>query len=353
MSFFANDSKQFFEEVKNALFRTEEEVNTIEVEEVKQLLQKYDVVLKNNNDELDLIMKYENIYDKVSDCLVKKRKDIDDIEKGIELISNSAHSHNFLTTLNKKKENVNQIIDCNNRIVERIRNLETSYYDNKLIELDNMRVEKYDETKYQIEQNKQPTTTHILKEQQQRITQVPKEIKLQEPKRRSYKTVPIIKDSIKQLKIWSNKTESSVIFDSKFDGDGSNNNALHNIVFNRSNLYFITFDNDNNVFGGYVDKRIAGSGMPSYVIDEKAFVFSLMKNNKVNAKRAFLLRNNHSNGRLYEFGTSIVIYKVGCNKSCCYGRDDFYDYGDDVFPLTGASLGIKFEATRIVVLEMC
>ncbi|KAL7716196.1 TLDc domain-containing protein [Entamoeba marina] len=208
--------------------------------------------------------------------------------------------------------------------------------------------------KYQIEQNKQPTTTHILKEQQQRITQVPKEIKLQEPKRRSYKTVPIIKDSIKQLKIWSNKTESSVIFDSKFDGDGSNNNALHNIVFNRSNLYFITFDNDNNVFGGYVDKRIAGSGMPSYVIDEKAFVFSLMKNNKVNAKRYFIETTRKKEHFYYVI--TIQMEDFGSDDSYCVSRfshDNCYDYGNDVSPLTDIYLPQKFGVNRIVVLEMC
>ncbi|KAL7714730.1 TLDc domain-containing protein [Entamoeba marina] len=81
--------------------------------------------------------------------------------------------------------------------------------------------------------------------------------------------------SINKLKEWSDKQKCSVIFDSKLDGDGENNGFM-NKVMNKQNLYFISFDNQNNVFGGYADNNI--NITDGSRTNPNAFTFSLIRN---------------------------------------------------------------------------
>ncbi|KAL7716463.1 TLDc domain-containing protein [Entamoeba marina] len=178
----------------------------------------------------------------------------------------------------------------------------------------------------------------------------------------------IINNSIDLLKQWSNKTIFNIIFDSDIDGDGSKN-ALHNTVFNKNNLYFIHFDGDNNIFGGYISSKIDKSSesdndaVDACIRDENSFIFSLMRNGKVNNKRYFMKRNcedeafslwvDDSCDALYTFGWDIAIYSIGNCNSLFFDCDYFrYDYKDDHTPLTDIVNMERFEVQRILVIQM-
>ncbi|KAL7719706.1 TLDc domain-containing protein [Entamoeba marina] len=315
----------------NSLNDMEKEVNNDEVEEIKEVLKKYDVVLNNDTNEQDLILKYKTFYNQTNEFVNNKKKQIKDVEEKVKCLGQFANDEKFLKILNKKKSNVDQIINCINRIVERIKELETSIYNNKkkelngvneiktsiynkrMKELDDMKVEIYGEIKSQIK----PT------EVQQPIQSVDKQLN-------------VINKSMGILKKWSKRDKLNIIFDSDIDGDGRNN-GLHDKVFGRSNLYFISFDENNNVFGGYVNEKINISD--DCIDDKNAFVFSLIRdglevNNKypINKKStycAFRLCDNDPNDQLYSFGLDIVIHNIGNYNSqgspehynCNYVRD--------------------------------
>ncbi|KAL7715465.1 TLDc domain-containing protein [Entamoeba marina] len=173
--------------------------------------------------------------------------------------------------------------------------------------------------------------------------------------------VNIINNSMNVLKQWSNKNTSNVIFDSDIDGNG-NKNVLHDKVLNKSNLYFIHFDSDNNVCGGYISTKIDKSD--GWIFDKNSFVFSLIRNGKVNNKRyflkqntsrAFILFNDHPGDQLYQFGNDIIVWNVGIDRSCCTDNFNYcwYDYKNDKKPLSDTtSPPDRFVVQRIVVVEM-
>ncbi|KAL7721483.1 TLDc domain-containing protein [Entamoeba marina] len=105
------------------------------------------------------------------------------------------------------------------------------------------------------------------------VKQPTKQVKIQQPIKTNDNEMDIINNSMNILKQWSNKNTFNIIFDSRVDGDGWNN-VLYNRVLNECNLYFISFDGDNNVYGGYLNTKIDKS-TSGYISDRNSFVFSL------------------------------------------------------------------------------
>ncbi|KAL7715535.1 TLDc domain-containing protein [Entamoeba marina] len=109
------------------------------------------------------------------------------------------------------------------------------------------------------------------------------------------------------LKKWSGKNSYSILFDSDIDGNGTDNTLPHKIL-GKNKLYFIHFDENQNVFGGYINSTI--DIIQNWIKDPKAFLFSLIRNGKIKNEqypiqknsmdRAFSLYNNWY--RLYCFG---------------------------------------------------
>ncbi|KAL7716104.1 TLDc domain-containing protein [Entamoeba marina] len=309
------DLKKLIDTLNASLKKTEKEVNSDEVEETKKLVEKYDVILEGDVEEKELVLKYETFYDELNKSVLNKRNETVVVENDIKKLSEFINVGKFTTVLNKKKDNTNQIIDCINRIVDRIKLLETTVYNNRIKELDNMKVERYD-------------------------------VDLE---------MDIINNSMNILKEWSNKNTSNIIFDSKVDGNGSNN-VLHNRVMNRSNMYFIHFDENNNVYGGYLNTKVNNSYDYSdkyecYDIhDKNAFVFSLTRNAQL-----FFLHNKRKDGLLYYFGNDVRVHKVDGKESFCKGADSeyyWYNYGNVNKPFTDITHPNEFAVQRIVVLQM-
>ncbi|KAL7722943.1 TLDc domain-containing protein [Entamoeba marina] len=295
----------------------EKGVNVYEVEEVKELVEECDKILKEDTEVNDSIVKYEIIYKKLNDVVMKKNAQIKGLEERITKNKEPMNDDNLVTVLNKKKINTNRIIDCVNNIVKRIKEKEDVIYDNRMGELNNMEIERYD----------------VVRD-----------------------TNPI-NDSMWLLKEWSETTSYNIIFDSKVDGNGGDN-VLHDKVFGKTNLYFITVDCYGNVFGGYISNKIDKSN--SYVSDKNSFVFSLIRNHEVkNVKyplkhscdNAFQLYSNDSDKMLYTFGWDFWVYQVGYGRSFCNLLDEYCFYGNKKEKYTFVDYA-QFEVKQLIVIEM-
>ncbi|KAL7717034.1 TLDc domain-containing protein [Entamoeba marina] len=158
------------------------------------------------------------------------------------------------------------------------------------------------------------------------------------------------------LKEWTNSKNYTVLFDSDIDGNGAQN-SLKNIVFNKSNLYFITIDDTNNIYGGFLFKSI--EKVNEFTSDENAFVFSLIRDGVTNNIKYSICKGNESHpfilwshrDFLYSFGAGfdIRVWKIGSNKSSCLPFS--FNYRKQRNPLV-TIYPHQFEISRILVLEM-
>ncbi|KAL7718026.1 TLDc domain-containing protein [Entamoeba marina] len=164
--------------------------------------------------------------------------------------------------------------------------------------------------------------------------------------------------SIGLLKEWCMLDNYTIIFDSDIYGNGME--SLEHILKNKNQLYFIHFDDDDNVFGGYLSSRIDMINID--VKDNTSFLFSLIRNGEIKNKKysirssceehafCLMLEDNF----LYEFGpgdffSDITICKIGCKNSCC--DPNSYEYNDEKNPLT-LSFIYDFTINRILILQM-
>ncbi|KAL7718296.1 TLDc domain-containing protein [Entamoeba marina] len=164
--------------------------------------------------------------------------------------------------------------------------------------------------------------------------------------------------SIELLLDWSGKQNYKIIFDSYVDGNGEG--VVEKRVIHKRYLYFIHFDNQNNVFGGYVNNQIYVTG--GFTKDSNAFVFSLIRNGRItnikyNIMRgheqcAFWLNTNYK--YLYGFGRNNDDYDI-CVPKIGYGSDykctpvDYENYGEQQ-PLRNYARNYRMR--RIIILEM-
>ncbi|KAL7715192.1 TLDc domain-containing protein [Entamoeba marina] len=324
---------------------------TDEEKEVDELLKKYDIVLNGNMKDNKKILKYKSFYNELIKYEKNKRKDIEDMEIENKMVFTDDD------TISKKvkdmKDNANRIIDCINRIVERIKRNEKKIYKKKMQELDDMEVARHSDMKKVsslnfkahkfVPKNKKPLSSP------EPILFLPSDIEM-----------GVINKSLSFLNEWSNKQHYQFIFDSNSDGDGWTNNVLHDRVLHKSNLYFISSDNNGNIYGGYINNRIDEDN--SYIKDNNIFIFSLQRNGKVKNKRYEIKKGNESyafklceknerHGRLYEFGGDIYVYRVESPNSNC--RQKHFDYnGEKGSIVDKESPQFNFKIKRIIILEM-
>ncbi|KAL7716473.1 TLDc domain-containing protein [Entamoeba marina] len=160
---------------------------------------------------------------------------------------------------------------------------------------------------------------------------------------------------IRTLKEWSGLKKMNVLFDSDVDGDGFG--TLVKTVYNKTNLYFISIDDYDDVFGGYLPNVI--DKIKSPIKDFNSFVFSLLKDGEVVLNK-FPIKQSISNHAfqlypdyfeaLYEFGyDDITAFRINCRESCC---DPYvFEYENDKF-LVDSDSDIKFLIQRLLVIEM-
>ncbi|KAL7715601.1 TLDc domain-containing protein [Entamoeba marina] len=167
-------------------------------------------------------------------------------------------------------------------------------------------------------------------------------------------------NSVNALLEWSGKDSFIILFDSDLDGDGKK--ILSKKVINKKNLYFISFDNENNIFGGYMNEIIYDTDCS--IGDPNAFIFSLIRNGTVINKKYSIMKSeerrvlnvrSYSN-ILYQFGfgcyylqSDIIATSINY-ESRYYCLPTSYKYNEEQQPLRDCSN--LYSMTRILVLEM-
>ncbi|KAL7722241.1 TLDc domain-containing protein [Entamoeba marina] len=163
--------------------------------------------------------------------------------------------------------------------------------------------------------------------------------------------------ALEVLKSWSGLNFSHVLYDSDLHGDGRG--SLHQTLMDKSKLFFLHFDNNDNVFGGYVQSKITELNTFNY--DKDCFVFSLRKNGVDNPRRYLIKETsaryafhlNSAYGMLYQFGNDIRICKVGDARSCCYQFNFEYDGTEDALSDRQWNRNERFSVERIIIMQMC
>ncbi|KAL7714597.1 TLDc domain-containing protein [Entamoeba marina] len=168
---------------------------------------------------------------------------------------------------------------------------------------------------------------------------------------------------LETLKNWCGLNKIKVIFDSDIDGDGSG--TLARSIAGLGSLYFITFDDNNNVFGGFLSSMAKleqtefGLQMPA-VTDSNCFLFSLIRDgstdlrkwdvNTDGKKRVFHCNyRNSQSDELYAFGMGrFLINRIGVDSTLGNLGSCFYDLNTYETPNFDNNCHVQ----RILVLKM-
>ncbi|KAL7714425.1 TLDc domain-containing protein [Entamoeba marina] len=366
--------KNNLNEVIKKLNELKDEINE-DINE-KYNLDKYYQIIEGSDE--DVLTQYETWYDQLSEVVINNNNAI---KQRNDLVQQLEELNKFI---NKEKENNDEIKVTLNSIVYKMIDKETIIFNKQQQNIKNQQNEK------QIEFNKQ--NEKLEKEKQEllmKFNMEKEELQKENDKRKQkyneklkelnnlkyqydtddYKVISTISNdenvnfvqSINKMKEWSGKQHYNIIFDSKIHGNGSNN-VLGDKVMNKKNLYFIHFDNRQNIYGGYVNELI--DGYFKFINDPNAFVFSLKRNNQNTLKKYSIKQNQHHHAfslcsnqdLLYYFGitddskcTDITTLKIGDPHSYC---DPYsYEYNGENKPLSDGSDNI-FTVERILVIQM-
>ncbi|KAL7720455.1 TLDc domain-containing protein [Entamoeba marina] len=387
--------KKYLNEVMKKINEVKEDIK--EDINKKYNLEKYEQIIEGSDE--DVLTQYETWYDQLEEVVINNTNVI---KQKNELVQQLEELNKFIE---KEKENNDEIKVTLNSLVYKMIEKKTIIF-NKKEEIGKVKKEEkqneYNKENERLEKEKEELLKkfNMEKEQLQKKSDKRKQEfkeKLTELDNMKYscdsncyrKLSQISNDeninfasSIDKLKKWSGKQHYNIIFDSKMDDQ----QALEYKVFNKRNLYFISFDNENNVFGGYVNELI--NEKDDEITDPNAFVFSLIrngtiKNMKYNIKKgveknAFYLFSNNgcgpTNNYLFKFGSisSGTIVKSGYyrGKYCncldddghdisikCIGRNNSfscnpvsYEYNGEQQPLRNNSK--NYIIKRVLILEM-
>ncbi|KAL7712207.1 TLDc domain-containing protein [Entamoeba marina] len=284
-------------------------------------LEKYSQEVEGSDE--DVMLQYETWYDQLSEVVINHDNRLKTMHELVHLIQ-------------QEDKNMDEVKLVLNRLIQKMIEKQNAINEAKLKEFKTLK-KSYD--------------TKIVETFPNSFTTLPLD-----------ELLPQLEVSFNYLKEWSNRNEFKVLFDSITDGDGSNN-TLSDKVIGRSQVFFITFDDKLNVFGGYIENRI--TQFDSYVNDSSSFTFSLIRNGKLKNIRylvksdkreiAFYLCSNsdslYSFGRKYSYSNEgdIFINKIGTESSKC--RQICFSYNGDQKPYVDKN-SENFSVQRLLVIEM-
>ncbi|KAL7717985.1 TLDc domain-containing protein [Entamoeba marina] len=310
--------------VKLSAFNIGNYCRTKEVEEVEEILLRCDIEISGDKLE-DIIIEYHRLNKGIQGIIehkkiiikyvIKMKKSKKDVLNGIDLDK----------ILQSMIVNVNKLISCQNRLIDRIKDINIDIFcrDNAITEgfrkplcvLTNPCVEK----RYEMNLLKQNPSDNGME---------------------------MIFDNNDVLKKWSRKKKYNVIFDSRMYGDGSNN-GLRNEVINKSSLYFIVFDDNDNIFGGYVNSIIYTDNVP--IRDDSSFVFSFVRNNKLQPRK-YNIKQQFTSNALQYFQKHVIIT---CYLNLVMTLVVNYDYFGEENVLRNIDVIEKeYVVKRVIVVEM-
>ncbi|EMD49194.1 Hypothetical protein EHI5A_107940 [Entamoeba histolytica KU27] len=178
----------------------------------------------------------------------------------------------------------------------------------------------------------------------------------------------VVNENVKTFRTWSALKKCNLIYDSSINCY----EEFRRSVICRSNLFFINFDDQGNVFGAFVKKQITKINV--FVKDKDHFLFSLNANGRIVTPIRFLPKKNQydcavtifaevskkekkNDTRLYQIGSfelgrgSMGIRAIGEKKSDCCHLSQSYE-GIQNLTLTGTNHPAEFTTRRVIVVQM-
>ena len=163
---------------------------------------------------------------------------------------------------------------------------------------------------------------------------------------------------IVQLQSWTQKQVAEIVYDTDKDGYPQNRSTIFGEkIMNRNDLLFIIEDNDGNKFGEYLHAKV--TGWNKWVNDDKAFIFSLKSNGRLDGIKKFEIKNSQNVFKLwndcysnlfYIGNVDIGIYKSDQKSSSYTNSTSSFDYHGLSNPLRGTSA--TFTPKKIVVIQL-
>ena len=166
----------------------------------------------------------------------------------------------------------------------------------------------------------------------------------------------------KFLEEWTGLQCGEVIFDSSKDNWNVNTSVLNERIINKKQLTFIIEDEDNEIFGYYLNTEVVEKYRKRQETDSKSFEFNLQsKNNRLKRPMKFEIKNLYWGG-IYLFEKSDVdLIWLGDfylrkenrkNLSYCEQYEDSFDYHGIKNALCGKVPPEDFTQKRILVIQM-
>jgi len=127
----------------------------------------------------------------------------------------------------------------------------------------------------------------------------------------------IVSKNVDKLREWSGLKKLDVLYDSGSDEKSAS--TFHNRITNHSHLYFILFDEKQNVFGHYLQAQIPRDNKGKKIYDKNIFMFSLFSNGRIEPRKFDI---NYDKKYMISFNSEdfyetdyFTIHKIG-SKSC-------------------------------------
>ena len=165
---------------------------------------------------------------------------------------------------------------------------------------------------------------------------------------------------IDQLEEWSSLKCSDVLFDSNVDDWSIKTSVLNKRIIGKKQLTFIIEDEDNEIFGYYLNTQIIEEYKKRQKVDNKSFEFNLQsKDNRLSKPMKFEIINLNYGIRLH-YVTDEILITLGDihlmkqnkkNKNYCYEYIHRYNYHEIENALCGKTF-LKFHPKRILVIQM-
>ena len=166
--------------------------------------------------------------------------------------------------------------------------------------------------------------------------------------------------SLSTLEEWCGMKYQCVIYDS--DKDGQESSVFTNKILNKSNLYFINYDDNNCIYGGF--QKSAIKKLNRHNLDNDYFLFTLNEFGQHGVEKKYSMLSTpkyptktgisvfKENDELYYFADGFGVYKSFLQKSYTYqGVANQYE-GAVKGCFNGKYDPNRFVVKRVLVIQM-
>ena len=164
-----------------------------------------------------------------------------------------------------------------------------------------------------------------------------------------------------QLEDWTRLKCSDILFDSYIDDWNYYSTTLNERIIGKNQLVFLIEEDDDEIFGYYLNSKVIESYDEEMETDLESFHFNLQSNGRLQGPMMFEIQDTRDGYELFigdkpnliSLG-DIRLYKYSGIGSYCVQNDWKFDYCGIENALCGKTIGFKlnFVPKRIIVIQM-